>query len=100
MDRDDDRVNVGNFDSNGLNVNNYPVGYRVDYLGVSSARMFSFLLNENALPFGRAFLLAIFCGLYPTSQHSSNLIRILLKQNILLTVNRFYFFGEADENPE
>ena len=47
---DGNRVNVGNFDSHGLNVNNYWDDNRNDNLGVSSARNFYFLSEpRNAL---------------------------------------------------
>ena len=50
MDSDGNRVNVGNFDAKGLNVNNYWDDNRNDYLGVASARNFYFSCEpRNAL---------------------------------------------------
>lgn len=40
VDSNGDRVNVGNFDENGLNVNNWNDHDRNDNLGVSSSRQF------------------------------------------------------------
>lgn len=51
MDADGNRVNVGNFDSNGLNVNNYLDDNRNDNLGVASARKFPKSYEKNALLF-------------------------------------------------
>ena len=57
MDSDGNRVNVGNFDSNGLNVNNYWDDNRNDNIGVSSARNFYFFSElRNALPIGERFV--------------------------------------------
>jgi len=38
VDSDDNHVNVGNFDANGLNVNNYYDDNRNDNIGLASAR--------------------------------------------------------------
>lgn len=60
LDSDGNRVNVGHFDSDGLNVNNNWDDNRNNNLGLSSARNSSFcLLIKNALLFRRAFHLII-----------------------------------------
>ena len=51
---------VGNFDENGLNVNNWN-GNRNDNVGVGASRHFHPLLLGNTLLLRRAFLLAISC---------------------------------------
>ena len=51
---------VGNFDENGLNVNNWN-GNRNDNVGVGASRHFHSLLPGNALLLRRAFLLTITC---------------------------------------
>jgi hypothetical protein len=48
---DDNRVSVGNFDSNGLNVNNNSDDNRNDNLGVASARNFYFSSELKTLSF-------------------------------------------------
>lgn len=50
LDSDGNRVNVGNFDANGLNVNNYWDDNRNSNIGLASARH-SFLYHNNT-PFG------------------------------------------------
>jgi len=55
---DGNRVNVGNFDSNGFNVNNNWDDNRNDALGLSSART-SFSIKVEALSFHGALLLII-----------------------------------------
>lgn len=52
---DGNRVNLGDFDSDGLNVDNYWDDNRNSYLGVSVARNF-FLSIRNALQFGERFV--------------------------------------------
>jgi hypothetical protein len=47
VDSDGNRVNVGNFDSDGLNVNNNWDDNRNDNLGVSSVRKSPLLSNDK-----------------------------------------------------
>ena len=54
MDSDGNRVNVGNFDSDGLNVNNNWDDNHNDNIGAASARKSPPLFAESP-PYGRAF---------------------------------------------
>jgi len=47
VDSDGNRVNVGNFDRNGLNVNNWNDDNRNSNLGVSAARKFVFVISTS-----------------------------------------------------
>lgn len=48
VDSNGNRVNVGNFDSNGLNINNNWDDNRNDNIGVASARKSSLSMYRNA----------------------------------------------------
>ena len=74
MDSDGNRVNVGNFDSDGLNVNNNWDDNRNDNIGVASARKSPlFPIRKNA-PLNGAFSLSFPAGFDPSAKHPSDLV--------------------------
>ena len=58
LDSDGNRVNVGNFDAKGLNVNNYWDNNRNDNIGVSAARQSHSIQRKPTLV---GFLLSLLC---------------------------------------
>src|SRR3989344_7179733 len=100
VDSDGNRVNVGNFDSDGLNVNNNWDENRNDNIGVASARKSHlFPVFENAPPSG-AFSLPFSAGFDPPAEHASDLVHRSLESRVFLIVDSFYFFHESKKYPQ
>jgi len=76
LDSGGDRVNVGNFDAKGLNVNNWNDDNRNDNIGLSAARQSH--LHPRKLPHKREFLLTFTRGLDPAAEHPAYLVKIRL----------------------
>ena len=91
---DGNRVYVGNFDSEGLNVNNYWDDNRNSNLGVASARQSHFY---SKMPLCEAFCL-LFDLFDPSTEHTTNLIDRVLKTIISLNINNLCVFGEPDHD--
>lgn len=72
MNSDDNHVNVGNFDANGLNVNNTWDDNRWNNIGVSSARKYFLCgtLTFHSWSVG----VSVFSGFYPSAEHSAYFI--------------------------
>lgn len=100
-DSNGNRVYVGNFDSNGFNVNNYSPDNSNDNLRVVLLRQFS--LENQMLPALGAFdflsfFRRFFGKFYPAAQHPADFIYIRLKQKIIFIGYSFYFFGKTNKN--
>ena len=97
VDANGNRVNVGNFDAKGLNVNNNWDNNRNDNLGVASARQS--LLYPDMEPAIRG-LLSLSSRAYPPAEHSADLIDVRLESDIPLAVDGLHIFGEANEDAQ
>jgi len=65
LDSDGNRVNVGNFDADGLNVNNYWDDNRNSNLGVSASRQSPLYPTEYPALRGGTFVSTFLAGFYP-----------------------------------
>lgn len=99
LDSDGNRVNVGNFDSDGLNVNNYWDDNRNSNLGVSASRQ-SALYPSVKSRLRAGFALSLFCRLDPASKHSADLINLRFKGDVLLVIDRLHIAHETDKDTE
>ncbi len=83
---------VGNFDENGLNVNNWN-GNRNDNVGVGASRHFHSLETPSKK---RVFHLSFFCGFNPPSKHFPNLVEIGFNDNVSFGSNCFHVFHKTN----
>lgn len=100
-DSDGNRVYVGNFDSDGWNVNNYSPGDSNDNLRVVVFRQFS--RSSKYSPERRVFVFSFsvcrfFLRSYPSSEHAADFVDVCLKRYVFAVVDRFYFQGKAEKN--
>ena len=96
LDSDGNRVYVGNFDQNGLNINNNWDDNRNDNIGLASS-VHSHLQSKNPPP-TEVFRLLRFGFSNPTTQHPSYLINHFLNRNIFLILQSSDIFGQTDIN--
>lgn len=98
IDSDGNHVNVGNFDTKGLNINNNWDNKRNDNLGLASTRQSS--LYPAEIPHLAGFLLTLFCRADPSAEHPADFVDICLKRHVLLVVYGLYIFGKTNENAQ
>ena len=98
IDSDGNRVNVGNFDAKGLNVNNNWDNNRNDNLGLASARQSS--LYPSEVPRFAGFRLSLFRRADPSTEHPADFVDIRLECDIFLVIDGLHIFGEADEDAQ
>ena len=100
LDANGNRVNVGNFDANGLNVNNWNDDNRNDNIGLASARQSRSIQNKNFHRSKWKFLLPLFGRFEPASQLAADVIKVCLDQDISLAIKGFDIFHQADKNAQ
>jgi hypothetical protein len=94
LDSDGNRVNFGNFDGEGLNVNNYWDDNRNDNIGLSAARQSSSIQGNSR--HAREFLLSVFGRFDPASKHPSYFVEICLDDHVFLRIDCLNVFHKAD----
>ncbi len=90
------RVYVGNFDQDGLNVDNNWDDNRNDNLGLAASRHFDLWMKNRVNVGGRIRG----HGLDPPSQHPADFIDRRFKREIFLIVDDFYFFRETHKKTQ
>ena len=96
VDSHGNRVNVGNFDANGLNVNNNWDDNRHGSIGVASARK-SPPLSDRMPRLTRGIH---FSGLDPAAEHPADLVYQPFERNVFLIVDCFNFFHEPEKHTQ
>lgn len=97
VDSDGNRVNLGNFDEDGLNVNNNWDDNRNSNIGLSSSRQSIPSLQVYLLGLSRK--IAIYSGggelsrLQPAAEHTTDFVHKCLQSQILFMVDDFGVFG-------
>jgi hypothetical protein len=98
VDSDGNRVNVGNFDSDGLNVNNNRDDNRNDNIGAASARKSPLCLWNARLSAG--ILLSSSRGFDPPAQLATDLVHEAFERDVLFAVDRFHIFHKPDQHSQ
>ena len=88
---------VGNFDENGLNVNNWN-GNRNDNIGCGASRQSSLIQQTPA--FTRAFVSPLLARLYPPAEHAADFVNIRLECKVTSVVHRLDVLHEPDKDAQ
>jgi hypothetical protein len=94
-DSDGNRVNVGNFDADGLNVNNNWDDNRNDNLGLSSARQSS---PHPGIPSLGGILYRLLDRTNPATEHPTDLVDLHLKFHIFAVVDCFHVLRKSHKH--
>lgn len=100
LDSNGNRVNLGKFDSNGLNVNNWNDDNRNDNIGLASSRYFFLCLDKKKYPhlrgyFSYRYLIDLIHppSIFPISSSlSSKTIYFLISKDLTSFANRISIF--------
>ena len=92
---DGNLVNVGNFDTDGANVNRWNPDNTNSDIGVLLSRSVD-KGNTNILPLMHGSMFVVRKRSYPSTEHPANLIQFFLKLDVVLLLHYFKRMGEAD----